>query len=156
MSVATAEKMHIKKEKPRIVVKHALDLLGADFRGDHVAGMAEWLKNSADAYVREDTPDDEQYIVVALDLTGRKSDWSFEVVDFVGLTYEEIYEELMVWCDPNAASKGGRFEVYGGHGNGGKFHMRENFTTSVLWSYRDGRLTALGFDEDKDYGFDPR
>jgi len=151
-----ADRVRIKKEPPKINVKFALDLLGADFKGDHVAGMAEWLKNSADAYIREDVADDEQHIVIHLQLPARKADWSFEVIDFVGLTYDEVYDDLMVWCDPNAASKGGKFDVYGGHGNGGKFHMRENFRTSVLWGYRDGRLTAFGFDDEKDYGFHPK
>jgi len=150
-----AEALRIRKEKPRIDVRHALDLLGASFKGDHVGGMAEWLKNAVDAYIREDTPDAEQYIVVHLKLPARRTDWVFECVDFVGASYEEINEDLMMWCDPNAASKGGKFEVYGGHGNGGKFHMRENFREAEFMTYRDGLLTAFAF-EDKDYGFDQR
>lgn len=145
----------IKKEKPRIDVRHALDLLGASFKGDHVAGMAEWLKNAVDAYIREDAPDAEQFVVIHLKLPAKRSEWEFECVDFVGASFEEINEDLMMWCDPNAASKGGKFDVYGGHGNGGKFHMRENFREATFFTYRDGLLTAFGF-EGKDYGFDPR
>ena len=57
---------------------------------------------------------------------------------------------------PDAATKGGLYDdVYGGHGNGGKFHMRENFRRAELVTYRDGELTVFRF-ENKSYGFDPK
>jgi hypothetical protein len=144
----------IKKEKPRIDVRAALDIMGANFR-DQVAGMAEWLKNSVDAYIREDAPDDQQHVVIHLRIPGRKpADWEFEVIDFVGTDYKDIHDDLMEWYSPTAASKHGKYETYGGHGNGGKFHMRENFRRADFYTYRHGRLTVLGF-EDKDYGFNP-
>lgn len=142
----------IQKEKIKIDAKRALELLGADFRGDHVSGTAEWLKNAVDAYIREDRPDAEQHIVIHLRTQGRKSEWQVECIDFVGATFEDVNESLMVWCDPNAASRG-KHDVFGGHGNGGKFHMQQNFETSMFWTYRYGKLTAFGFDRDKDYGF---
>lgn len=145
----------IKKEQIKIDAKKALELLGADFRGDHVAGMAEWLKNAVDAYIRDDVPDAEQHIVIHLRTVGKKSDWQFECIDFVGATFDDVNDSLMVWCDPNAASRG-KHDVFGGHGNGGKFHMQQNFRTSIFWTYRDGKLTAFGFDPEKDYGFLPK
>lgn len=145
----------IQKEKIKIDAKRALELLGAAFKGDHWSGMAEWLKNSVDAYIREDTPDAEQHTVIHLRTVGRKADWQFECIDFVGATYDDVNDSLMVWCDPNAASRG-KHDVFGGHGNGGKFHMQQNFRTSMFWTYRDGKLTAFGFDPDNDYGFHPK
>jgi hypothetical protein len=143
-------------EPPSIHAHGALDLLGYAFRGDYVGGMAEWLKNAVDAYIREGTDDDDQHIVVRLNLLGSRPSWTFECIDFVGSLFAEVDEDFKRWCDPQAASKGGEFEdVYGGHGNGGKFHMRENFRRAELITYRNGGLTVFRF-QNKDYGFAPR
>ena len=80
-----------------------------------------------------------------------------ECIDFVGASFEEIDEHLKRWGSDVAASRGrADFAGFGGHGNGGKFHMRENFKRSEFITYRDGRITVFGFDESKRYGFDER
>ncbi len=38
------------KEQPNVFDDHFLDIIGNEFKFDHVKGLAEWLKNSADAY----------------------------------------------------------------------------------------------------------
>jgi len=43
--------------------------------------------------------------------------------------------------------------VYGGHGNGGKFYMRQMFKTSYFITYTDGKLNVFGFSKNKKYGF---
>src|SRR5262249_40253724 len=56
-----------------------------------------------------------------------------------------------------AASRGrAEWAGFGGHGNGGKFHMRQNFETSGFITYPDGELTGFGFNADRQYGFDDR
>jgi hypothetical protein len=145
-----------KPEDPFIHAQGALDLLGRPFRSDYVGGMAEWLKNSVDAYTREGIEDQDQHIVIGVDYRGPRSGWRFVCLDFVGAPFVEVDEDFKHWCDPEAATKGGLYEdVYGGHGNGGKFHMRENFRRAELVTYRDGELTVFRF-QDKDYGFDPK
>ena len=142
-------------EEAVIDVEAALDLLGADFRGDYVGGLAEWLKNSVDAYIREGVDDPDQHIVVRMTNVGVKSKRTFECIDFVGASFDEVDDDFKLWCSMGAASRDGAFDdVYGGHGNGGKFHMRENFRRAELITYRDGKLTIFRF-RDKQYGFDP-
>lgn len=144
-----------KPEDPFIHAQGALDLLGRGFRGDYVGGMAEWLKNAVDAYIREGVEDQDQHIIIGVENRGARSGWSFECIDFVGATFPEVDEDFKHWCDPEAATKRGLYEdVYGGHGNGGKFHMRENFKRAELITYRDGELSVFRF-QDKNYGFDP-
>jgi hypothetical protein len=142
-------------EPPSIHAHGALDLLGNAFAADYVGGMAEWLKNAVDAYIREGVDDEDQHIVLRLGLLGPRLSWTFECIDFVGSLFVEVDEDFKRWCDPEAASKGGQHQdVYGGHGNGGKFHMRENFKRAELITYRNGGLTVFRF-QNKDYGFEP-
>jgi len=141
-------------EDPSIHADGALDLLGQGFSGDYVGGMAEWLKNAVDAYIREGVDDEDQHIILMLNVAGRRLGWEHVCVDFVGTTYEDVDDDFKRWCDPDAASKHGQYDVYGGHGNGGKFHMRENFRRAEIITYRDGRLAVFRF-ENKKYGFDP-
>jgi hypothetical protein len=54
------------KVQPFVIDEAVLDLIGNEFKFDHAKGLAEWLKNSCDAYLREKTPDDEQFIVVRM------------------------------------------------------------------------------------------
>ena len=138
--------------------ERVLDLLGAQFKGKYAAGAAEWLKNAYDQAVRMDEPG-VSYIVLHVETPTSRTgaDGLMECIDFVGATYEEIDEHLKRWGSDVAASRGrADFAGFGGHGNGGKFHMRENFKWSEFITYRDGRLTVFGFDESKQYGFDER
>jgi hypothetical protein len=74
------------------------------------------------------------------------------VIDFVGMTHEDIVKAFKRWGDPDAANRG-KFRTYGGHGNGGKFYMRQMFKSSDFVAWRDGRLNIFGFNERQKYGF---
>ena len=52
--------------QPNVIDDHLLDIIGNEFKFDHAKGLAEWLKNSADAYTREDIPDDEQVMLIEI------------------------------------------------------------------------------------------
>lgn len=150
--------MSIKVEKP-IIDEAVLDLIGKEFKFDHAKGIAELLKNSVDAYNLEDTPDDKQVIYIYLNLTRNNLIKSIEVIDFVGMTRGKIDAAFKRWFDPNAAKKissnqAQNIKTLGGHGNGGKFYMREMFKSSSLITFRNNRLNSFGFNELKQYGFD--
>jgi Histidine kinase-, DNA gyrase B-, and HSP90-like ATPase len=133
---------------------HILDLFGQEFRFDHAKGLAEWLKNSADAYNRAGVDDDDMVILVELHEREPKRNSVFRVMDFVGMTHEDIEKALKRWGDPKAASHGAKKKVktLGGHGNGGKFYARQSFKEAMWITYRDGKLNVFGF-QDKVYGF---
>lgn len=135
-----------------------LDLLGAQFQGKYASGAAEWLKNAYDQAVRMEEPGVPVILLrVQAPRARNGSDGMMECIDFVGATFEDIDEHLKTWGSAIAASRGRPdFAGFGGHGNGGKFHMRENFIRSEFITFRDGRLTVFGFDESKQYGFDAR
>ncbi len=139
-------------EEKNIIHDHLLDIIGAEFRFDHAKGIAEWLKNSMDAYRRFDVPDAEQYVVYRFK-DGEKDDASIECIDFVGMTEEDIIQAFKVWGDPEAAKRGLKKRMYGGHGNGGKFYMRQMFDHSFFITYRNGYLNIFGFNEKQKYGF---
>ncbi len=130
-----------------------LDRIGTSFRFDHAKGLAEWLKNSIDAYIREDVPDSEQYVFLRFLSKTKNSPVMFECIDFVGMTRDEISKAFKRWGDPDAASRGKGIRTYGGHGNGGKFYMRQMFANSRFVTYRSKRLNVFGFNERKKYGF---
>ena len=150
--------MSIKAEKP-IIDEAVLDLIGKGFKFDHAKGIAELLKNSVDAYNLEGTPDEEQIIYIYLDTTKNNLVRSIDVIDLVGMGRQKIDAAFKRWFDPTAAKKiskdkRGNIKTLGGHGNGGKFYMREMFKTSRLITYRNKKLNSFGFNEDKEYGFD--
>jgi len=154
------KKPKIKKIEAVIDAKSALDMFGKSFRFDHVKGLAEWLKNSVDAYLRDGAeqkihiPDSEQVIVVRFRSKTKTDPIRFECIDFSGTTHEAINNNFARWFDRLAAKRGLKeLKTYGGHGNGGKFFMRQMFETSRFITYRNGYLSIFGFDEDKDYGF---
>ena len=152
--------MSIKVEKP-VIDEAVLDLIGKEFKFDHAKGIAELLKNSVDAYNLEGTPDEEQIIYIYLDVANNNLVRSFDVIDFVGMKREKIDDAFKRWFDPNAAKKINKnkqkdIKTLGGHGNGGKFYMREMFKTSRLITYRDKKLNSFGFNESKEYGFDEK
>lgn len=138
--------------------ERVLDLLGSSFQGKYVSGAAEWLKNAYDHAVRSEEPEEPIIVFRIFTPKGRRNkNWVMECIDFLGTTFEEIDDHLKQWGSEVAASRGDmNWAGFGGHGNGGKFHMRENFLSSEFITYRDGRLTVFGFDNDKQYGFDDR
>jgi hypothetical protein len=148
-------------EQPNVFDDHLLDIIGNEFKFDHAKGLAEWIKNSVDAYNREANvdgslkySDDEQFVYLRLRPKTIVSPVAFECVDFVGMTHDDIENAFKRWGDPHAASRGKGKRFLGGHGNGGKFYMRQMFKESRFITYRDGRLNVFGFNENKRYGFD--
>jgi hypothetical protein len=134
-----------------------LDLIGNEFKFDHAKGLAEWLKNSCDAYLREKTPDDQQFIIVRLTEVRPGHLTRIECIDFVGMAKKQIDEAFKRFFDPQAAKKGAKesqIKTLGGHGNGGKFYMRQMFKTSRAITFRDGKLNVFGFNSKGEYGFE--
>lgn len=152
-------KIKIKPEEPVMNAERVLDLFGKPFEGKYAQGAAEWLKNSYDHALRTNESEESPVIVFKVHTPRRtnSSQWSMECIDFLGTSFEEIEKHVKEWGSEIAASRGRPdWAGFGGHGNGGKFHMRQNFQTSRFITYRDGRLTVFGFDGDKHYGFDLR
>ncbi|HMN50242.1 MAG TPA: ATP-binding protein [Ignavibacteriaceae bacterium] len=150
--------MNIKIEKPVVDVENLLNLIGKEFRFDHAKGLSEWLKNSIDAYTLESVPDEEQIIYIVLETVENHLLKSISVIDFVGMTRDKIDKAFKIWFDPSAAKTTNELlkkdiKTLGGHGNGGKFYMREMFKTSQIITYRNNRINIFGFNEKKQYGF---
>jgi len=142
-------------EERNVIDDHLLDIIGNEFKFSHEKGLPEWIKNSVDAYIRRDPPvaDDEQYVVFNF-RDGRKGEPpTFDCIDFCGMTSQEIDKALKRWGDPKAASRGQNKRVFGGHGNGGKFYMRQMFDRSYFITYLRGKLNVFGFNENRKYGF---
>src|SRR5262245_55355179 len=140
-----------------VIDEAVLDLIGNEFKFDHAKGLAEWLKNSRDAYVREGIPDDKQLIIVRFVEDGRGNLNTIECIDFVGMEKKQIDEAFKRFFDPQAAKKGAKdaqVKTLGGHGNGGKFYMRQMFKTSKVTTYRHGKMNIFGFNEKKQYGYE--
>jgi len=138
-------------EEKNEIDDHLLDIIGNDFKFDHEKGLAEWIKNSVDAYNRQKTPDSDQKIV--LRFFDNDEDAIFECIDFVGMSSDDINKALKRWGDPAAAGRGIIKRTYGGHGNGGKFYMRQMFNRSCFITYKKGLLNIFGFNKDRKYGF---
>src|SRR5882724_3056878 len=136
------------KVQPFVIDDAVLDLIGIEFKFDHAKGLAEWLKNSCDAYLRDKTPDDEQFIIVRLVEGGNGHLSRIECIDFVGMTKKQIDDAFKRFFDPQAAKKGAKdaqIKTLGGHGNGGKFYMRQMFKTAQAITFRNGKLNIFGF-----------
>ncbi len=140
------------KETANVFDDHLLDVIGNDFKFDHVKGMAEWLKNSVDAYRTNSIHQEDQHVIFRFTDQGVTHP-IIECVDFVGMTQIDIEKAFKRWGDPNAAKRGTRIKTYGGHGNGGKFYMRQMFGESRFVTYKDGALNIFGFSENKKYGY---
>ncbi len=144
------------KVQPFVIDEAVLDLIGNEFRFDHAKGLAEWLKNSDDAYLREGVPDANHVMIVRFTETG-KSLTRIECIDFVGMSKRQIDDAFKRFFDPQAAKKGAKqpdLKTLGGHGNGGKFYMRQMFKTSRAITYRDGLMNIFGFNAQRQYGFE--
>ena len=138
--------------QPNVFDDRFLDVIGNDFKFDHVKGVAEWLKNSADAYTRKGVSDSEQYIF--LRFSGKTvKDSRFECIDFAGMAKADIDQAFKRWGDKTAAARGTGRRMLGGHGNGGKFYMRQMFRRSQFITYSAGFLNVFGFNEKKRYGY---
>ena len=74
---------------------HFLDVVGNEFKFDHAKGIAEWIKNSADAYsTTAQVKDDEQYIFLRFKPGNPKRLSVFECIDFVGMTKHDVDKAL--------------------------------------------------------------
>src|SRR5665213_4620697 len=103
-------------ETPHVFDDHLLNVIGNEFKFDHAKGLAEWLKNSADAYNREDVNDEDQYIFIRMKQKSFVAPARFECIDFVGMTHDEIENAFKRWGDPQAASRGkSKKNILGGH-----------------------------------------
>src|SRR5882672_255087 len=145
------------KVQPFVIDEAVLDLIGNEFRFDHAKGLAEWLKNSCDAYLREQKADDLQFVFVRLTADVHHHLTRIECIDFVGMSKQQIDEAFKRFFDPQAAKKGSKQETIktlGGHGNGGKFYMRQMFKTARAITYRDGKMNIFGFNAKHQYGFE--
>src|SRR5260221_1667068 len=74
----------------------------------HESGLPEWLKNSADAYARENAPEDRRVIVVIFDYSHRGVRPSISCLDFSGMTSTTIEESFRIWADPEASQRGAK------------------------------------------------
>jgi hypothetical protein len=150
--MSTIKSIKIIEEKNEID-DHLLDIIGNEFKFDHAKGLAEWLKNSVDAYIRSRLPDKKQYVILRFQDKDNNDYSFFECIDFVGMTENDITKAFKRWGDPRAAKRGSKAKTYGGHGNGGKFYMRQQFKKSYFITYRNGFLNIFGFNKKKKYGF---
>lgn len=139
-------------EEKNIIDDNFLDIVGNEFKFDHEKGLSEWLKNSVDAYIRASVSDKNQFIFFRF-TDGVKENASFECIDFIGMDKNDIVKAFKRWGDPRAAKRGLEKRVYGGHGNGGKFYMRQMFNYSHFITYKNGYLNVFGFNEKRKYGF---
>jgi hypothetical protein len=77
----------------------AIRLLCKAFQS-HENGLPEWLKNSSDAYAREDAPEAKRVIVVIFDSGTHSRPSSISCLDFSGMTTEMIESNFRWWADP--------------------------------------------------------
>lgn len=153
--------MKIRAENPKIDINAALDLIGKDFRFNHAKGIAELLKNSVDAYNLNGVPDSGQVMVISFYATSNDYVKQIDVLDLVGMSMKKIDKAFKVWFSPEAAKVTNEIiisqkKTYGGHGNGGKFYMRQMFKTSLAITYFNGRLNVFGFNKKNQYGYDEK
>lgn len=96
--------------------------------GSHEAGIPEWAKNAADAYIRDQVPRERRVIVLLLTDTQPASPASIACLDFVGMTSQDIEGYFRRWADTEASRRGaGIPDIQGGHGHGGKAYMIQLF-----------------------------
>lgn len=134
-----------------------MDLIGRSFSFTHAKGLAEWLKNSWDAYQRHPERLTEAGPLVVLQFLVRgKSFHEVRVIDFCGMSGQDIDRAFKRWFDMRAATKGAggaAGKILGGHGNGGKFYMRQMFGESRIITWSGGKLNEFGFNQRRQYGY---
>ncbi len=114
-------------EDVKVHEEGAIQLICRAFQS-HESGLPEWLKNSSDAYSREDAPEHKRVIVVIFDYGRKDIKPSISCLDFAGMTSTLIEQYFRIWADPEASKAGSKFAaVQGGHGNGGKCYMTQMF-----------------------------
>ena len=140
--------MAVQESKRRIPPKISigiLETLGKSFKFKHAKGIAEWLKNSLDHYLRLRVEGEEYrggnwpVILNQIDATSSSKGPNLAVIDFGGTELSKVKDFFLHWGDLTAATDGKTVdaEVTGGHGNGGKFYMRE------MWRARHDSLHGV-------------
>lgn len=150
--------MAIEPEPYVVAAEDAVEIIGRSFSFTHHKGIVEWIKNSWDAYQRSQaTKSAPGFAHAILEFDGSsKSFRGVRVIDFCGMAPEDIDRAFKRWFDMRASTGGLPREtltVLGGHGNGGKFYMRQMFTESRITTWLDGRLSQFGFDAKRRYGW---
>ena len=130
-----------------------LDTIGKSFKFKHGKGVAEWLKNSLDQYLRllknkeESLPGNWPVLIHLIDGINQSKGPNLAVIDFGGTTYHEIDKFFLYWGDTSAATHGKSIKdvaLTGGHGNGGKFYMREMWRDGARFlTWKQGKTTSL-------------
>lgn len=138
---------------PTRISPDLLDTIGKSFKFRHPVGVAEWLKNVLDNYLRlrergaESMPGKWPVIIQLIDASRQKNGPSLAVIDFGGSELSEINEFFLHWGSTSAASHGKKMTaaaLTGGHGNGGKFYMREMWRNGARFlTFKNGRATSL-------------
>ena len=152
--------MSITPEPYEVVAEDAVNLIGRSFSFTHQKGIVEWIKNSWDAYQRRSELGNRPIsacVVIEFDSSG-KSFRNVRVADFCGMTPDDIDRAFKRWFDMRAATGGlssDTLAVLGGHGNGGKFYMRQMFAESRITTWIRGELSQFGFDTQQRYGWVP-
>jgi len=132
-------------EDVKVHEEGAIRLIRQAFQS-HEDGLPEWLKNSADAYAREDVPESKRVIVVIFDYGRKTARPSISCLDFSGMTSTIIEQNFRIWADPEASRRGAEgAAVQGGHGNGGKSYMTQMFDDyALLHTVKKGRGNRYG------------
>lgn len=137
---------------PPKISSDILDTLGKSFKFKHAKGIAEWLKNSLDQYLRlreeesEDRAGSWPVILNLIDAPNAKTGPNLAVIDFGGTDFSKIQDFFLHWGDRGAATYGKALTaaVTGGHGNGGKFYMREMWKDGARFlTWHQGKVTSL-------------
>ncbi len=150
--------MAIQPEPYEVAAEDAVELIGRSFNFTHHKGIIEWIKNSWDAYQRRhETESPLGFTHAILEFAGsRKSFRGVRVIDFCGMSPDDIDRAFKRWFDMQASTGGMSHEklaVLGGHGNGGKFYMRQMFSESRITTWLNGQLSQFGFDTERRYGW---
>ncbi len=145
---------------PTVINPDILDTIGKSFKFKHAKGIPEWLKNSLDNYLRlweqgnEPRTGNWPVFVNLIDAPNSKSGPNLSVIDFGGVPLHNIQNFFLDWGSRSAATLGGATNaaaVTGGHGNGGKFYMREMWHRGARFlTWRDGKATSLIVDKKGD------
>lgn len=130
-----------------------LDTIGKSFKFKHGKGIAEWLKNSLDQYLRllksgeETLTGNWPVFIYLIDGANQSKGPNLAVIDFGGTTYHTIEKFFLYWGDTSAATYGKTIKdvaLTGGHGNGGKFYMREMWRDGARFlTWKKGKATSL-------------
>ena len=130
-----------------------LDTIGKSFKFKHGKGIAEWLKNSLDQYLRSFEQGEETLkgnwpvLVNLIDAPTQSKGPNLAVIDFGGTTYKNVEDFFLYWGDKSASSYGGIISsksLTGGHGNGGKFYMREMWRDGARFlTWKNGKVTSI-------------